>query len=111
VVRLTKELDVGYIEDFLSELDLWIRLEDSDTAPSARLQLAAEIADPSKTLQRVRLALAYEIPFNVDALQRHLTTQKELGGWTPAERFAAFLIAFNSGDPNRLRDFVEKKSR
>jgi hypothetical protein len=108
VLALTKELDVGYIEDFLSEFDLWLRLEDGETAASARIQLAAEIIDPAKTLQRVRLALAYGIPFNVDALQRHLTAQRELGGWTPDERFAAFLIVFNSGDPSRLGDFFDK---
>ncbi len=105
---LIKELDLGYLDDFLSELDLWLRLENPPTEQSARAQLAEEIVDPAKTLQRVRLALAYDVPFNADALQRHLTAQKEMGGWTADERFAAFLIVYNSGDPEKLSDFFER---
>ena len=108
LLRLTRELDLGYLKDFLREFDLWLRLEDPETEQSAREQLAREIVDPGMTLQRVRLALAYEIPFNADALQRHLTAQKELGGWTAEERFAAFLIVYNSGDPKRLTEFFER---
>ena len=67
-----------------------------------------EITDPDKTLRLVRLALAYDVPFNQEALQRHLTARKELGGWTADERFAAFLMAYHSGDPKKLIEFFDK---
>lgn len=69
--------------------------------------MTTEIVDPATTLQRVRLALAYGIPFNREALERHLAARKELGGWTPDERHAAFLIAFHSSDPKRIVDFFD----
>jgi hypothetical protein len=108
VLGLTAELGVEFLDDFLSEMDLWLRLENQETEQAARRQLAEEIGDPAKTLRRVRLALAYYVPFNTEALQRHLTAQRELGGWNPDELFAAFLIVLNSNDPNRLTDFFER---
>lgn len=101
-------LNLKHLENFLTEFELWLRLENITTRDDARAQLAAEIGDPGKTLQRVRLALAYEVPFNVEALQRHLAGQKDIGGWTPDERFAAFLIAYHSGDPEKVAEFFGK---
>lgn len=102
------ELDLGHLESFLSEFNLWLRLEDVTTRENARAQLAAEIADPEKTLRRVRLALAYGVPFNQEALQRHLAGRKEIGGWTSDERFAAFLIAYHSDDPKKIVEFFDR---
>jgi len=51
-------------------------MELDDTKEAARQRVAAEIADPHRTLRRVRLALGYAVPFNQDALNRHLTAQK-----------------------------------
>ncbi len=108
LLGLLPELDLGELETFLSEFELWLRLELPDTREIVRRQVAAEIADPDKTLRRVRLALGYGIPFNQDALNRHLAAHKELGGWTPDERFAAFLLAYHSRDPAKLARFFEK---
>src|SRR5262249_29767185 len=89
-------------------IELWLRLEDPETEEAARRQLAGELGDPSKTLKRVRLALAYGISFNTEALQRHLAARRDLGGWSPDELFAAFLIVLNSNDPQRLIDFFDR---
>ncbi len=102
------ELELGYLRDFLSELELWLRLEDGDTREAARERVAREIAEPDTTLKRVRLALAYDVPFNQEALQRTLTARKEVGGWTNDERFAAFLLALKSDDPAKIADFFDK---
>ena len=102
------ELDLQHLESFLSEFDLWLRLEGAATREDARSQLAAEIADPKNTLRRVRLALAYDVPFNQEALQRHLAGQKQFGGWTGDERFAAFLIACHSNDPEKISEFFDR---
>lgn len=96
LLALLTELELDRYRSFLSEFELWLRLEDKKTQDEALAQLSAEIADPAKTLQRVRLALAYHTPFNREALKRHLASQKSLGGWTSDERFAAFLITFHS---------------
>jgi 8-oxo-dGTP pyrophosphatase MutT (NUDIX family) len=106
--ELTAELGVEFLNDFLSEMDLWLRLENSETEQVARRELAEEIGDPAKTLRRVRLALAYDVPFNTEALQRHLTARREFGGWNPDELFAAFLIVLHSNDPHPLTDFFER---
>jgi hypothetical protein len=108
LLGLVPELRIEFLEDFLSEMDLWLRLENYATEQTARDQLAREIADPAKTLQRVRLALAYDVPFNTQALQRNLASRQGLGGWNPDERFAAFLIVLNTNDPDRLTDFFER---
>src|SRR5205085_5098639 len=55
-----------------------------------------------------RLALAYDIPFNTEALERHLAEQKELGGWTADERHVAFLLVYHSSDPKRIAEFFDK---
>ncbi|TPN83201.1 hypothetical protein FJ987_17275 [Mesorhizobium sp. CU2] len=103
----TKDLGVTYLDDYLMEFALWLRLEIVDEHASAREQLAVEIADPELTLRRVRLALAYDIPFDATALQRNLVQRKEIGGWNADERFAAFLIAFQSGSPRNIAEFFE----
>lgn len=108
LLKALEELDLRHLEAFVSEFELWLRLEDIAAREEARDQLTAEIADPSKTLRRVRLALAYDVSFNQDALQRHLAGQKDIGGWTAEERFAAFLIAYHSDDPNRISEFFDK---
>ncbi|MER9185920.1 HTH domain-containing protein [Mesorhizobium australicum] len=101
------ELGIEYLSDFLSEFALWLRLEISDLRDEARAQLTQEITNTKTTLRRVRLALAYDIPFNSDALQRSLAARKQLGGWTSDERFAAFLIVFHSGDATTISNFIE----
>ncbi|MER8663611.1 hypothetical protein NKH34_21010 [Mesorhizobium sp. M1148] len=103
----TDELGIEFLSDYLSELSLFLQLEISDFHDVARARLVAEIADPKTTLRRVRLALAYDVSFNAEALQRNLARQKELGGWTTDERFAAFLIAFHSGDAKTISNFFD----
>ena len=99
--HLLGELDglgLEHLKQYVSELELWVRLEATATRDAARLQLTEEIGKPENTLHRVRLALAYDVPFNHEALERRLAERKELGGWTPDERHAAFLMAAQSGD-------------
>ncbi|RWK43755.1 hypothetical protein [Mesorhizobium sp.] len=100
-----QELGIDHLADFLSEFALWLRLELPDQRDAAREQLAAELADPKTILQRVRLALAYGVPFDSDALQRSLNRRKELGGWSADERFVAFLLAVHDGDANAINAF------
>ncbi|RWB74595.1 MAG: hypothetical protein EOQ50_14880 [Mesorhizobium sp.] len=102
-----QELGIDHLVDFLSELALWLRLEIPDQCDGARRQLTDELAEPKTILQRVRLALAYGVPFEKDALQRSLVRRKELGGWSPDERFAAFLLAVHDGDENTINAFFE----
>src|SRR5271166_1111065 len=106
LITLLIEPDLQTLKEFLTEFELWLRLEDPTTREAARIQLVAEVVDPTKTLQRVRLALAYNIPFNKEALQRHLAGRKEIGGWTQDERAAAFLIVYSGRDGEKLLDFI-----
>jgi hypothetical protein len=108
--HLLGELDglgLEHLKQYVSELELWVRLEGTATRDAARLQLAEEIGKPENTLHRVRLALAYDVPFNYAALERRLAERKELGGWTPDERHAAFLMAAQSGDSERIAAFFD----
>lgn len=105
LVDKVQELGIDHLVDFLSEFALWLRLEIPDQRDAARAQLAVELADPKTILQRVRLALAYGVPFDKDALQRSLARRKELGGWSSDERFAAFLLAVHDGDANTINAF------
>lgn len=107
LIELLRELDLEERRGFFEEFSLWIRLENTSTRATALDQLAREIADPAKTLRRVRLALAYEVPFNTAALERHLAQQKRIGGWSSDERFAAFLIVYRSRDFEKIREFFE----
>jgi hypothetical protein len=100
-------LGIAYLTDFLSEFALWLRLEIPDFRDAALARLAAEIGDTKTTLRRVRLALAYNVPFDTEAMARHLVAAKNLGGWTSDERFAAFLIAYHSGDATAISNFLE----
>jgi hypothetical protein len=74
LLGILDDLELKHLEKSLSELNLWLRLERADTRDAARRQLTAEISDPEKTLQRVRLALAYDVPFDQEALERYLVT-------------------------------------
>jgi hypothetical protein len=108
LLGLLPGLQLTQLQDFLLEFELWLQLELHETKSAALKQLAEEISDPAKTLRRVRLALAYGVTFNGEALERNLLAQKELGGWTPDQRFAAFLLAYHAGDPAKLAAFFEQ---
>jgi len=107
VFALVPELKLSHIAPFLEEQVLWLQLEQSATKSAAETRIAEEIKDPSKTLRRVRLALAYKIPFNHEALARHLSAQKEVGDWTEDEQFAALLLAWHNSDPTKLAEFFD----
>ena len=59
-------------------------------------------------MRRVRLALAYAVPFNRNALKRRLDAEKDVGNWTTDEQFAAFLLAWYSDDLAALVDFFDR---
>lgn len=61
-----RSLNLTLYTPYLDEQILWLRVEDLATAQpprDAKRQIEEEIKDPDKTLRRVRLALAYKIPF------------------------------------------------
>jgi hypothetical protein len=107
LVGLIETLDLTFLKAFLTEFELWLRLEDPESEPDARAQLIRELSEPDTTLQRVRLALSYDVPFNEEALERTLQGRKEIGGWSPDERFAALLIAYHSDDRAKISSFIE----
>jgi hypothetical protein len=107
-IAATHELRLSEVRPFLEELILWLKLEDKTTEAAARQQVSEEIKDPTKTLRRVRLALAYSIPFNKDALTRRLIAEREVGEWNPDEQFAAFLLAWYSNDRSTLAGFFDR---
>jgi hypothetical protein len=108
LVPITQQLKLVKTAEYLEELQLWLELEESETREQARQSVSTDLADPSKTLRRLRLALFYDIPFNRDALWRHLRSQRALGGWTDDERFAAFLLAFRGTDASSLANFFDE---
>lgn len=108
LLAFCEELSLPVLKEALLEIDLWLKLEDPNSSAFAREVLAQEIKDPDTTLRRVRLALAYDIPFNVDALSRHLKSARDVGGWTADELFAAFLVAAYNGSADRLSRFIEE---
>ncbi|MCK1658602.1 hypothetical protein [Bradyrhizobium sp. 151] len=96
------------LKPYLDELILWLKLEDPRTRAETQAVVAEEIKDQNKTLWRVRLALAYGIPFNKEALGRHLVAQKQVGDWTDDERFAVFLLALYDENRPALADFFDQ---
>jgi hypothetical protein len=107
LLALVDPLGLNFMKAYLTEFELWLRLEDPDSEPEARAQLTRELSDPNNTLQRVRLALSYDVPFNEEALERTLQARKEIGGWSPDERLAALLIAYHSNDRTKISSFIE----
>jgi hypothetical protein len=102
-----ESLSLPLYTPYLEEQILWLRLEDPSFTPAARQQIGAEIKDPDKTLRRVRLALAYEIPFNRDALLRSLNAKHELGQATPDDQYTLFLLAWFSKDVRKLAEYFD----
>jgi hypothetical protein len=107
LIPIAQQLKLVKTADYLEELDLWIQLEGPETREEARQKVSSGLADPTKTLRRIRLALWYDIPFNRDALSRHLRSQRELGGWSDDERFAGFLLAFRGANASSLASFFD----
>jgi hypothetical protein len=101
------DLQLFQIRPLLDEQILWLKLEDGTTHDAARHQIEEEIKDPKLTLRRVRLALAYGIQFNQEALKRKLEAEKEFGNWTHDEQFVAFLLAWYNKDPSELATFFD----
>jgi hypothetical protein len=107
VASEAEDLRLVGLRPHLSELILWLKLENKTTRDAARQQIEQEIKDPRLTLDRVRLALAYDIPFNQEALKRTLHSRREFGNWTREEQFAAFLLAWHNRDLSELVAFFD----
>jgi hypothetical protein len=107
VLTETIDLKLVQIQPFLEEQILWLKLETDVTRQAARQQIEQEIKDPKYTLGRVRLALAYGIPFNQEALKRTLDTAQKFGKWTTEEQFTAFLLAWFNNDLSELATFFD----
>src|SRR6185437_5124588 len=107
VLSETTQLQLVQLRPLLEEQILWLKLENHETHETARQQIEQEIKDPKLTLGRVRLALAYDIPFNHDALKRTLDTAREFSKWTNEEQFAAFLLAWFDEDLSELATFFD----
>ena len=103
-----QSLNLSLYAPYLEEQILWLRLEDPSTVQDARRQIEEEIKDPDKTLRRVRLALAYRIPFNRDALQRALNAKHELGQATTDDQYTLFLLAWFSNDVKKLAEYFDE---
>jgi hypothetical protein len=103
-----KQLNLTLYSPYLEEQILWLRLEDLSTAQDTRRQIEEDIKDADKTLRRVRLALAYKIPFNRDALQRSLNAKHELGQATADDQYTLFLLAWFSQDVKKLAEYFDK---
>lgn len=103
-----KPLNLKLYGPYLDEQILWLRLEDNTTVQGARRQIEEEIKDPDKTLRRVRLALAYGIPFNRDALFRSLNAKHELGQATADDQYTLFLLAWFSQDLKKLAEYFDQ---
>lgn len=101
-----EDLGLAEQQQFALEFRLWLQLKNSATRAEAIKQLKSEIADPKLTARRVRLAIGYNVPFDRAALARSLKRKKELGGWRPEERFAAFMIALASDNPRAVGEFI-----
>lgn len=108
IMALSEDLQLDAVREFLVELDLWLQLAVLDTAAEARATITKDLGDPSKILQRVRLALSYGIPVNVDVLDKHLKGRRRIGGWTNDERMAAFLLAYHGKDFSVLAAFFDE---
>ncbi|WP_316176009.1 hypothetical protein [Bradyrhizobium sp. SZCCHNRI1073] len=100
-------LQLTQVGELLNEQILWLSLEDKATQEAARRRIEDEIKDPKHTLRRVRLALAYNIPFNRDALKRKLEADRRVGNWTTEEQFAALLLAWHDRDQAALASFFD----
>ena len=107
VLAEAADLKLVQLRPLLEEQILWLKLENEATRQAARHQIEQEIKDPRHTLGRVRLALAYGIPFNREALKRTLEAAREFGKWTNEEQFAAFLLAWFDKDLSELAAFFD----
>jgi hypothetical protein len=105
--RVARASRAVHLAPLLEEQVLWLQLEQTTTRSAAEARVAEEIKNSAKTLRRVRLALAYKIPFNQEALTRHLIAQKDVGDWTEDEQFAAFLLAWHNSDLTKLAEFFD----
>ena len=102
------ELDVPYLTAFVRELILWLEITDPATRESAMAALAADLRNPKLVIERVRLAISFEVEFDREGLREELQRRRQAGGWTEQEASAAILLQMASRDYAEVAGFIQE---
>lgn len=103
-----KTLDLMDVEALADEYILWLELVDPATRETAKERLASDLRNPKLVIERARLGISFNIPFDRKGLQEELTRRRNIGGWTAQEASTAFQLAMTYGDYNKLLEFIDK---
>lgn len=104
---IARDLGASVASDLYEDLALWAWFANTATVEDARRQLALEIRGADRAARFVRFAIAYNVSFDLVALQQHLESRRRLGGWSELEIEAALLVALKENEPAKVREFIE----
>ena len=102
------ELDVPHLIAFVSELILWLEITDPATRETAMAALAADLRNPKRVIERVRLAISFGVEFDREGLREELHRRRQAGGWTEQEAQAAILVQMASHDYAEVAGFIQE---
>jgi hypothetical protein len=88
------------------ELLLWLKLQNPAIASVTRVWMQQEVRNPSRALQLIRLAIAFDIDFDSAALKKELQSRHAFTGWTPSEAIAALALELQSENHSGIADFL-----
>ncbi len=101
-------LGLAEVEALADEYILWLEFIDPATQEAAKERLASDLRNPKLVIERARLGISFNIPFDRKGLQEELTRRRNIGGWTAQEASTAFQLAMTYGDYNKLLEFIDK---
>ena len=103
-----KDLDLTDVEALADEYVLWLELVDPATREAAKERLTSDLRNPKLVIERARLGIAFNVPFDRKGLQEELTRRRNIGGWTAQEASTALQLAMTYGDYTKLLEFIDK---
>jgi hypothetical protein len=109
LLPILNHLGLKRLHPRIEELLLFLKLEDTATRADTREAVRIIVsANPSLTIDFIRILLRFDIPFDETALKEQLDEHRKFGGWSPDEAFAALALQLGSKDPKNVASFLSE---
>ena len=95
----------------IADWRLWLRLMDPSTATVTvvRDEIRQDMEKGARAVELIPFAYAFNIPFNVEPLRRHLEQRKQFGGLNDRELLAECLLYQQSMSPGAFSTYLEQQ--
>ena len=105
--EVASQLNLPRAETIYNEYALWLELRDPNESDKGRERLKDKLRDLKSALHFVRLGIEFDLPLDLDAVEREIERQTALnGGITLEAALARFALIFTQKTPGDAENYI-----